>query len=260
LLLTALGQHETPTIGRIVWNALLLPTREEPLLGVAWTLQYELVFYIIFLIAIVNRVAGASLTAAWLGWIGAGVAGLAPSGGPSALYGAYNIEFCLGMLTACILLRWHVPSPKILGTIGAVLFAAAAVAESSGFLDGNGNFARLASRLAYGVPASLLLLGVAAAERAGRCHPPLWLRSLGSASYSIYLFQFLFIGIMWKIWQIAGMDREVSMVLTFVALSCAALAGGVVVSMLLEKPLLLLTRKKHLKLISTVQIPQHGGS
>jgi hypothetical protein len=34
-----------------------------------------------------------------------------------------------------------------------------------------------------------------------------WLRVLGAASYSIYLFQFIFIGILWHAWLAAGPDR-----------------------------------------------------
>ncbi len=38
------GSHGFPAVFEVVWSALLLPSDHTPLLGIAWTLQHEIVF------------------------------------------------------------------------------------------------------------------------------------------------------------------------------------------------------------------------
>ena len=98
------GGHATG-LRDIAWAILPVPISTEPLLGVAWTLQYEFIFYAAFAVLIMNRAAGLALMSTWLlavVWVA--VSGSHP-GLPSAWWGIYNVEFFAGMAVAYCLRR-----------------------------------------------------------------------------------------------------------------------------------------------------------
>ncbi len=232
------GRHDAPSLLWLLWSAALLPSLSEPLLGIAWTLQFEVVFYAAFAVLIVSRGAGLTLLAVWFAWIVAAALGLDSTGVPGSLWGVYGLEFFMGMSAAQLLSRGHIPSPRLLAETGLALFATMMVLESAGVLNGFG----IAARFAYGLPAALLVLGVAAAEQSGHLQVPSWLRTLGGASYSIYLFQFVFIGIAWQGWLKVGLDHQASNLTCFLVLASTALVGGILAARLVEQPLLRLMR------------------
>ncbi len=237
VLIGIAGGHR-PSLPAIIQSASLLPSLSEPLLGIAWTLQFEAVFYVVFAVLIINRRGGQALLAAWFTWIVTGAFGFSTPNIPSSLHGIYCLEFFGGMTVAYLLRRVPIPAPKLLAAGGAVLFIAALSMESAGALDGFG----VGARFAYGIPAALLVLGVAAAEQTERVSVPTWLRTLGGAPYSIYLFQFVFIGILWQGWLMAGFANRLPHLLLFAVLSAGAIAGGLMMARFVERPLLLAMR------------------
>ena len=234
-LLGLAGHHATLDPSLMAWSATLLPSVREPILGVAWTLQYEILFYSLFLTLILARRAGITVLAAWLAVILAHQAGLIPIDPrlPASLYGFYNIEFFLGMGVAACLQRRPVPAPGRICLIGVGLLVGAAMMEDAGLLNGYG----APARLAYGVPSALLVLGLVAWERTSRIAPPTWLRQLGSASYSIYLFQFVWIGAAWQVLVATGLVDRLPAAGIFALLGATAIAGGLAASRWVEKPL-----------------------
>ncbi len=56
-------------IGNVIASVLLLPRLQEPILGVAWTLRHELLFYGLFGLLLLNRALGVAAFAAWGGLI-----------------------------------------------------------------------------------------------------------------------------------------------------------------------------------------------
>lgn len=228
------GRHGWPAAADFAWSASLLPTWREPILGVAWTLQYEAVFYAFFAVLICSRAAGMALLASWLALIVTGMFGAGVSALPPALTGGYALEFFLGMCASLVLHHGPTPLPGWLTWAGILGFATAGTLESRGVLDGYGDLARVA----YGVPAMLTVLGLAAADQAGRLRVPGWLAAMGSASYSIYLFQFVFIGIVWQILQRFGMGTSLPTLSVFAILAAAALGGGMLMRRAVERPLL----------------------
>jgi exopolysaccharide production protein ExoZ len=234
------GRHDAPSLLWLFWSAALLPSLSEPLLGIAWTLQFEVVFYAVFAMLIVSRGVGLALLAVWFVWIVSVALGFDSTGVPGSLCGIYGLEFFMGMGAAQLLNQGRVPAPLLLAAAGLALFAITMVLESGGVLNGFGNTARLT----YGLPAALLVLGVAAAEQAGQLRVPSWLRTLGGASYSIYLFQFVFIGIVWQGWLKIGLDHYASNLTCFLVLASSALAGGILAARLVEQPMLQLMRRR----------------
>ena len=235
--MTALN-HAPPSLAHLLWSAALLPSVREPVLGIAWTLEFEMVFYAIFAVLIVNLRAGLALLLLWQTVSALQAAGVTALAMPSALGSVYSLEFLLGLSAAWLLRGVRVRRPGLLAGVAALAFGAAYLMESAGLLYGYG----VAARLAYGLPACLLILGLAAAERDGRLAVPGWLRGIGQASYSIYLFQFVFIGTLWQMLLSSGAAASAPRALLFVLLAAAALAGGVAMSRLVEQPLLQLTR------------------
>lgn len=237
--LSLAGGHGWPGWWQSVVSLTLLPSNTEPLLGVAWTLQFEFGFYAVFAVLIASRAAGLALMAAWVAWIAAGLAGAAQGIGPRSLHDVSNLQFLLGMAIAFTVRRVAVPAPRAVLAAGVALFAMAAVAENAGWMDG---YARIA-RLAYGVPSGLMILGAAAADRQGKLALPGWLAVLGSASYSIYLFQFICIGVTWKLWLASGLDRLAPHAASWPLLALSGIIGGIVASRLVEYPLMRLMRR-----------------
>jgi peptidoglycan/LPS O-acetylase OafA/YrhL len=233
------GGHAFPSLPWFAWCAALLPTTQEPLLGIAWTLQFEMLFYTAFAVLILNRRVGFTVLAAWFGWmVGASMFG-APRI-PAALYDSYGMEFFLGMGAALAVRHRPIPAPYLVAAAGAVLLLVSMGLESAGAFASYG----IAARTAYGIPAALLVLGIAGAERAGQLRVPAWLDSAGGVSYSIYLFQFVFIGAAWQVWVKTGLDHRAPPVICFLVLAAAGLVGGYWTGRLVERPLLSLSRRR----------------
>ena len=247
IALSMSGGHGLPPLGRLLTSFTLLPSHQEPLLGVAWTLQYEIVFYALFCVLILDRVAGAVVVGLWLIWIALAQVGLGGSL-PGSLSGIDNLEFILGAAAAIWLRRGSLSAPWPIFATGLGLFAIAAVCEDAGLLDGYADSARAA----YGLPAAMIIIGLAEASRRGHVpgghvpggHVPVpaLLGRLGKASYSIYLFQFVFIGVLWKFELATGLAARLPVPINFAVLSAAAVGGGVLLSALVEYPLMRMIR------------------
>ncbi len=108
---------------------------------------------------------------------------LPPGLEPLSAWGAasYDALFPLGIAVA-----WaarHAPCRRPGALAGAALFLLAGLAENAGLLPPDG----WPGRLAYGLPAAAVLVGLAQSEPAGRLRVPPALALPGAASYSVYL-------------------------------------------------------------------------
>ncbi len=227
-------RHSVPSGGDFLASIFLLPAHAAPLLGIAWTLQYEIFFYAVFAVLILNRGAGIAALVVWIAWIALGYAGMAARFVPPSISGVYNLEFFAGMAAAFALAKWSVRAPVWWLAAGIAGFAAAAAAEDLGHLDGYADVARLA----YGIPAALIVLGAAAVQQQSTVTLPRLLSVLGTASYSIYLFQFVFIGLAWYLLSAAGLPEVWPIAGSFAVLAAAGVAGGVLMSRTVEYPLM----------------------
>lgn len=235
----AAGTHALPSAFDIAWSATLLPANADPILGVAWTLRYEIIFYAAFGLLLLDQFIGLIVLIAWFSGVALATAGIITIEWlPNSMLSAYNFEFFLGMGVAQWSRNNRLPRGGTVLTAGLVLFAISAICEDAGLIDGYANPARFI----YGSSSALTVLGAVEAGRSGLVVVPGTLRTLGTASYSIYLFQFIFIGILWKIWLLAGLDRLMPPIACFPLLVAGALLGGVFASRLIEYPLMNLVR------------------
>ena len=176
--------------GGVVMSLLLLPQHVEPTLGVAWTLQHEMLFYLAFGLLILNRRAGVVVFVIWVCFIVAQLPSASSDlpWAPAALLtnfvgSSYNLEFGLGIAVAALVARHRVPFPlavAALGVVGLLLTCAAEDANKIAYLGEVG-------RPLFGMSSALVVFGLASAERAGGLRAGRFLAFVGSASYSIYL-------------------------------------------------------------------------
>jgi exopolysaccharide production protein ExoZ len=173
---------------RLLGNLLVWPIEPPFMLDVAWTLTYELAFYLAFSVAIWRGRLGLWLFAVWqAAVVVANLVGQAP---PEAfLLRLQHLEFGFGILAAVVLARGKVAAPGALLAGGCLVFAAAGLAADAGLV---GHGAR-PLKLLFGLCSAVIVVGLVEAERRGRLAAPGWLSRLGAASYSIFLAHLIFL-------------------------------------------------------------------
>jgi exopolysaccharide production protein ExoZ len=237
--LGVVGSRGFPSLADLIWSATLVPSNRGLLLDIAWTLRYEITFYALFCGLILNRGVGTAVLALWLAGIVLAAVGAVDLGWlPGSLYGVFNLQFFFGMSVAYAMRNAVIPAPRLILATGVALFALVALAEDIKLIDGYADPARIA----YGLPAAVIVLGAAAAGRRPATTSAPLLRTLGAASYSIYLFQFIFMGLIWHAWLATGLDRVMPHIASFPLLAVGSVAGGILVSRRIEQPLIRLAR------------------
>ena len=224
-----------PSVGAILQNATLLPFGNE--VGVAWTLEHEILFYLIFAIAIVHRRAGTAAFVLWLCFVlGSWASGQEYGGLPvlARLASTYSLEFFFGMLSAYLV---NVLSTQLIYlslALGVSGFVGVALAENVGLFNSYAS----SGRVAYGVSSMLIVIGIAGANLTGRLAAPRILSELGTASYSIYLLHLAVVGVIYKLLTILALQSAVPLNLLYPILVAATIASCIIISRLVEYPLM----------------------
>jgi len=175
-----------------IYSLLLLPGYSPLIIGPAWTLSFELYFYLCFgIFMILGLLLG--LTAMSLFFVISIIGGLALSNGGEFLHLATNtllLEFIAGAWIA----YFFVSGTRLSKTSSDILLFCAVVA----FLGSLGyGYHRLPSMLSWGIPSTLLITGSVFRERAGGLMRPVQKTSfLGDSSYSLYLLHLLIIDLL----------------------------------------------------------------
>lgn len=203
----------------------------HPLLGLGWTLNYEMYFYVLFSFALLlPRRAGLAALAGLF----AGLALLHALTAPTQVQLAFwsdpiILEFIFGIGLAVLVTRGmrlprRMPMSLIgLGAIG-LLFA-----PSLGLA---GPFARL---LESGVPAALLVAGTVFAAAPAPSRLTGWLVLGGDASFALYLSHPFSINLLILAWQKLHLDAPWLFVATCLVV---AIGAAIMVHLVIEKPLL----------------------
>lgn len=206
-----------------------------PILIPGWSLNYEMFFYFIFgIVLLIRPVALRAIMTAVILWSLA-LLGLflSPEGAVAATYTSpYLLLFFDGIILAMIYRTYNVDSlvlGLILISIGAVL-GSVGVPGDLGRLD---NF--------VGLSPALIVAGALALEPAIRRAPSVILHTAGDASYSIYLSHLFFLRLSELSWRhIVGFSSSEVLEVTYVAAAFIfAIAGGIAVHYLIERPMLL---------------------
>ena len=215
-----------------------------PILTVGWTLNFEMMFYVLFAFALFWEIpllwflAPALGGIATVGWFERHSAAL--SGSPIS---PLVLEFLFGVVIARFTLRRRLPGQAVgwlllLGG-GAVLLTLPASALGD-------------RALSWGLPAAAVVTGAVTLEgRLGRRWPR-WLLELGNASYAIYLVHTFLVSIIWTVLLRMHLQGPSTLGLMVGAALVLSMAAGEVVHRLIELPVVGRLRGKRVRGVSTL--------
>ena len=228
----------------ILASFLLLPQDLLPLLMVGWTLIHEMYFYVV--IAMVIPVVPERVFPFWLAlWalvviLGSGyLITNADRDYNSAIQLAlhpFTLEFIGG--AACALLLNHTLGghARFIMGLGVVAFLVAAFwLESYDPTLSTEGWRRV---LFFGIPALLVVHGAASAEIGGTLYFPKMLRTVGDASYSLYLSHVLVLSAIGRFWAQFNNPGFISHIVILVTMLLATLTVGLMSYRWVEVPIL----------------------
>ena len=190
VVLNYTGAVEQLTAGTIASSFLFIPYARPdgemfPVQTLGWTLNYEMMFYVIFAIALALPRRSALVVVLVLGAMAAvGSAINLPQ--PLAYWcDPIILEFCFGIAIAVAFRKgWRLPAAAVWGLIAVGVLALVAMSIA---LPG------MSRPIRWGLPAAALVAAAALAEHGGASRRWLPLAILGDASYSLYLTHILVI-------------------------------------------------------------------
>ena len=251
LVPSAAKPHELQP-GFLIASFLLAPQPVLPIIGAAWTLSYELLFYLVFGVAV--AVKGRTLPivlVAWMTLVAAGQVLLAMRVVDARwlyllefLANERNAEFVLGAAAAYLVTSRRI---GVWPAVASLLSGLALFALSSAELVGGHDIAWYSIR--FGLPSMLIVVGLSGLELRNGLRVPSSLQFLGDASYAIYLTHAFFLGLLFKVLEaFAGrLNWRGAQSAAVVAAICSAIAAGCVVHLLVERPVLATLRARLLR-------------
>jgi exopolysaccharide production protein ExoZ len=235
-------QHDLLVIAK---SYFLIPAPELPVLGVAWTLRFEALFYTLFVLLILNRRLGTALFVAWFVVI---ALGYGKADFPVSFFlSDVNVQFLMGMVGCLVLKRLPPWRPFVLagGGLGLIVLLYILEAIYAPTFEGVGlayHLRDVGSHFAYGIAACLTIVGLAQIESAARQRIPSLLLGLGRASYSIYLTHGLLLSLTATVLFKSGFAANLGRIPLAGVLAAAAIAGGYLFYASVERPLLRILR------------------
>lgn len=214
----------------------------------AWTLVHEIAFYLVFALFIVSRRLGMAAFTIWM------LACLLLREYPAydhwtpitTYLSPLNLNFLAGMLA---FYGWRHGRPYVVKcafVVGLAMLIAIYGLEAGGML-----YSHL--QIAYAVAFGLIISGAAALESDGQWPSNTRLLNLiGDASYSIYLTHIALLGLLAKIMIRLSAHMPVPPKLIYISVLVGTVAGGCILHMLVERPLVEFFRRR---LASRLEFP-----
>jgi peptidoglycan/LPS O-acetylase OafA/YrhL len=245
---TGIGEGGVTTDGLALTKALLLLPQDPAVVGgtgapvivVAWSLQYEMVFYSVMLLFILDiRLGWAALAALVAGYFvfpRIGATGLFPA----FMEGKYFIFFAIGVGTSMLARSEIFPRhARMLWRGAQISFVGLWVLSAALSLTTGGALVlidNLAMQVALALLGAVLIFGATEYERQGGPRASAVARRLGDWSYAIYLLHFPVISLMNKL-AVALRLQDSGAVLAVVTGSVAfTLAGAALLHKTIERP------------------------
>jgi len=243
-LIPSIAKDYEKYLSVIIYSYLLIPQVNHPIVAPAWTLSYEMSFYLLFGMAIwLGHRLAKVLLITWVSIIL--IYTLARTFNlierPDShlilfLLNERNLEFTLGLLSAYIVMQHKLAYQELMLVLGCVLFGI------SGWYAVSIHDQVSSYTLLFGIPALLIVVSSVSLERKRNITFPAWLVFIGDASYSIYLTHSMFINLSNLVLQRLEKVVEIPPGLALPGVALAAVLGGCLVYFYVERPLLAFLR------------------
>jgi peptidoglycan/LPS O-acetylase OafA/YrhL len=213
----------------ILTSVLLWPMPEGPIMQVAWTLQHEMLFYLVFTLLIINLRVGMVVFGLWMAACILALPIYESAAFPTDfILKPHNILFVFGIVAGIAYERFSVTQARSSFWVGTVLFMGIGLGETVGGLT----LTPALLTLGYGFGAAMAVIGLAR----GNLPAPRWLVLLGDASYAIYLIHLPAMNILAVGLRASGVHQLLPP-LAMLALITALVTGiGVLAHLFIEKP------------------------
>ncbi len=238
----------------IFYSLLLYPQNHPPIIHSAWSLSYEIFYYLMFglmillgfkkILPILTLILSVTVINIIYSLIGIT---LFKNPVLYIIFNYHSFEFLFGCLSAYLVIRYRFQKTSSLLIAGVVIFSLTILYERYfGFLDNLRLFG-------YGIPAFLIITAISSKEinqtlKIPKLLFPKLLLLLGNASFSIYLtHQFLISG-MGRTLVNLGFDKIFGPLILVSIVGVVTLSIGSIFYLLVEKPILYQSRKKLLSI------------
>lgn len=227
------SQGKTVSITHLAASLLFIPWENnigyvKPVLGVGWTLNYEMYFYVLFgaLLFLREKYFLPLLTALLL--LGIGVRYLTESQ-PAAL-DVITSPLILEFLAGCTIAIFYKRNPRIPSAILVIMLIGGVCALlTTGLIEIKG----VPRIFKWGIPCSLIVASAVLLEKNQALQPFRILTTLGNSSYSLYLSHIFTISVVGKAWMTFVGPLNGAFI---IAASVISIIGGHIAYLLFEKP------------------------
>lgn len=226
-----IGHERDPRV--IVGSVLLLPHPQNHfILGVAWTLPFEMLFYAVFGLLVINKRLGIAVFACWTAGLLAHLAYPWVETFPwNFVYNNMHLRIIAGVCVCLFFQTYRIPQPRLTAALGVGLFLTMGMVE---VFHGLGTLTYV---VGYTLSSVMMIGGFAEADRSGLIQPPNWLVQIGNATYSIYLVHFVALSLVAKLSKAAQLDQWVPLTLLFFFHVVLAIGIGCLCHRWIEMPL-----------------------
>ena len=214
----------------LISSYLLFPTPGDPIMRVAWTLEFEMFFYVMFTVMILSRRLGLAAFAAWMGLCAVGTIWPFEAHPLSFLFSYYNLLFLFGIVAAAVFPKLSPAAARIAILLGVAVFVLIGMTDVYRVVG----WAHSWRTVAFGLSAAIAVAGLAA----GAFRPWRWTVFLGDASYSIYLAHLPAMGFAAVAIRKIGLPGMLPVPVVFLVTVACGVAVGVAIHLLIEKPVL----------------------
>jgi exopolysaccharide production protein ExoZ len=248
----ASGHFERLGIEHLVASMALIPHGQEPLLGVAWTLEHEMLFYACFGLAVLWLPLAWVLLTTCLIFVAAGLLFKPDAWWWSFITAFRHLQFLMGIGAARLVMSGRVPAPGLLAGFGVLTFLLTGLCENAGVIQLWG----LAGQLLFGFSSAAIVIGLASAERAELIRVGSIGGLIGGASYAMYLLHELVINDASYVLARLHVMKLLPGWLLLITLSSITIAAAIIFHLTIEQPMMRVLRrwKTHRSLLRKVVV------
>ncbi|MFK3796982.1 acyltransferase family protein [Pseudomonas sp. NPDC088444] len=235
--------NSTHGSSNLLMSFLLLPNDKVLLVMVAWSLVFELWFYLVFTGLMLFRErwlpAFLALWAVLLVAFNSVENWQDYNAALRIILHPYSLEFIIGVALALLFYSRHcarISTPMIFVALAVALIPGVGLIGYYRLFDDQG----LVRMFSVGAVFGVLVLGLALLERRHYLHMPPFLVAVGDMSYTVYLSHLLVLGVIGRFWQVFGSwsSSLLDNVLFALLMMMAVLCYGWVGYRCFEKPIL----------------------